>query len=306
MLPTYMMNLTIQHPTTDSCLIYRSPSAPREHVSAHSQEVHLTSLRRRARVFTNHPSYTRNSYFFLPANPVYDFSFASLGLLLSFLWVLWPLLQDLSSAFPVARSMGYLRLYLDPAGQKGFCIPRHQAKFCSYRMISPICPPYSIMCGKFSGKYLGGVNGLRSKNWISRMGAYASDTCSRHAFVSLRCFGSCYGRHIHQWDSRDRASSGGLHVTSRLQRIPATLGYLSTWVCSATSLPIASRIFLYISGPSHRKRLLSHHLSRPAPCLATTTMLPYLRCSPPSQSNDCDRYPPYGLGGSATKSTCLN
>lgn len=174
-------------------------------------------------------------------------------------------------------------------------------------MISLLSALRILLCVEsLSGKYLGGVNGLTSKNWISRAGAYASDTCSRYAFISLRCYGSCYGRHIHQWDSRDRASSGGLHVTSRLQRIPATLGYLSTWVCSATSLSIASRIFLYISGPSHRKRLLSHHLSRPAPCLATTTMLPYLRCSPPSQSNDCDRYPPYGLGGSATKSTCLN
>lgn len=106
-LPTNMMYLTIQHPTTDFCLIYRSPSAPRKHVSAHSQEVPtVTSLRRRARFFTNHPSYTRNSYFFLPANPIHDFSFASLGLLLSFLQLLWPLLQDLSSAFPAARSMG--------------------------------------------------------------------------------------------------------------------------------------------------------------------------------------------------------
>lgn len=142
------------------------------------------------------------------------------------------------------------------------------------------------MCGKFSGKYLGGVNGLRSKNWISRMGAYASDTCSRYAFVSPRCFGSFYGRHMHQCDSRHRASGGGLHATrsrlhatrSRLQRIPATLGYLNTYVCCAIFLFIPSRTFRYISGPSHRKMVLSHHLSRPAPCLGAT-MLPCLRCS---------------------------
>lgn len=187
------------------------------------------------------------------------------------------------------------------------CLGRHQAKLCSCRTISPIYPPYSIMCGKVFPGSLGGVNGLRSKNWISRAGAYASDTCSRYAFVSLRCFGSFRGRHIHHSDSRHRASGGGLHATrSRLQRIPATLGYLNTCVCCAISLSIASRMVRYISGPSHRKSVLSHHLSRPTPCLATTTMLPYLRCSPPSQSNDCARYPPYGLGGSATKSTCLN
>lgn len=160
------------------------------------------------------------------------------------------------------------------------------------------------MCGKVFPGSLGGVNGLTSKNWISRMGAYASDTCSRHTFVSLRCFGSFYGRHTHQCDSRHRASGGGLHATrSRLQRIPATLGYC---VCCAISLSIPSRSFRYISGPSLRNSVLSHHLPRPAPCLTTTNMLPYLRCSLPSQSNDCDRYPPYGLGGSATKSTCLN
>lgn len=68
---------------------------------------------------------------------------------------------------------------------------RHQAKFCSYKMISLLSALHILLCVEsLSGKYLGGVNGLRSKNWISRAGAYASDTCSRHAFVSLRCFGS--------------------------------------------------------------------------------------------------------------------
>lgn len=148
MLPTNMMYLTIQHPTRGCCLIYRSPSAPRKHVSAHSQEVHLLhcaeepefsritqithaiatsfSLPTLSTTFLSRPS---DSHF-----PFYGF---------------FGLSSRTSVRLFLPREVwGYPRLHLHPAGQKGFCIPRHQAKFCSYRMISPIYPPYSIMCEK--------------------------------------------------------------------------------------------------------------------------------------------------------------